>query len=73
MKKLRFALFGNTYQAKKSTSVQKILTTLEQHEAQILIDREFHQYLTQTLQINVPPVEIIDGDVKVLLKGPLDA
>lgn len=62
MKKLRFALFGNTYQAKKSTSVQKILTTLEQHEAQILIDREFHQYLTQTLQINVPPVEIIDGD-----------
>ncbi len=62
MKKLKFALFGNTYQAKKSTSVQKILTVLEQHEAEILIDRNFYQYLTQTLQINVPTAEIIDND-----------
>lgn len=62
MTKLRFALFGNTYQAKKSTSVQKLLAMLEQHEAEILIDEKFHHYLTKELRIDVKATEVIDSD-----------
>jgi len=54
MRKLRFALFGNAFQAKKSASVQKLLCLLEEREADLLIDEEFYRYLADTLQIAVP-------------------
>lgn len=60
-KKLRFALFGNVYQPKKSTSVIKLLAILEQHEALLFIDRPFYEYLTKTLQIDVHCAGLIDG------------
>lgn len=60
-KKLRFALFGNVYQPKKSTSVLKLLAILEQHEATLYIDRPFYEYLTGTLQIDVHHEGLIDG------------
>lgn len=62
MRKLRFALFGNVYQAKKSTSVQKILVLLEEKEASILIDKPFYEYLVNDLQINVNPDGLIEGN-----------
>ena len=54
MEKLRFALFGNAFQAKKSASVQKLLCLLEEREAELLIDETFYHYLADTLQIAVP-------------------
>ena len=39
-RKLRFAIVGNTYQAKKSASVQKILNCLAMHEAEVCMERE---------------------------------
>lgn len=62
MRKLRFALFGNLYQAKKSVSVQKLLALLEEHEAEILMDRPFYDYLRHDMQIDVRVTELIDGD-----------
>lgn len=63
MRKLRFALFGNIFQAKKSTSVQKLLCLLEERDAALLIDSDFYRYLTQHLQIAVPDwVQLIEGD-----------
>lgn len=61
MKKLRFAIFGNTYQAKKSVCVQNLIDKLKEHDATLLIDRAFHNYLTQQLNINVDALELIDG------------
>lgn len=52
-RKLRFALFGNVYQAKKSLAIQKLLCLLEEHEAEIYIDAPFHDYLVSTLQLNI--------------------
>ena len=63
MPKLRFSLFGNAFQAKKSASVQKLLCLLQEREAELLIDETFFHYLTDDLQIAVPEgVELIRDD-----------
>lgn len=59
---MRFALFGNTFQAKKSTYVQTLLRVLKQHEAKICICREFYNFLTSDLQLNSFDAELFDGD-----------
>ncbi len=61
-RKLRFALFGNVYQAKKSLAIQKLLALLEQREADIYIDRPFYEYLTDALRLDVHPTRLIEGD-----------
>lgn len=62
MHKLRFALFGNVFQAKKSASVQELLSLLKEQQADILIDEPFHHYLQSELQIQIPAVRLIRGD-----------
>ena len=44
-RKLKFAIFGNVYQAKKSASIQKILSILNERGANIIFDREFFDFL----------------------------
>lgn len=62
MRKLRFAIFGNIYQAKKSVAVQKLLCLLEEREADILIDQPFYDYLTRDLLLDVPHTSLITND-----------
>ncbi|MBQ7683560.1 MAG: NAD kinase [Bacteroidaceae bacterium] len=62
MHKLRFALFGNVYQTKKSALAKDLLCCLERHRAEVYIDRHFHDYLTRELQLNVNPSGLIDND-----------
>ncbi|MCR4994513.1 MAG: NAD kinase [Bacteroidales bacterium] len=63
MRKLRFALFGNVFQAKKSSSVQKLLCLLEERRAELLIDAPFYRFLTEDLQIAVPSsARVVEGD-----------
>ena len=62
MPKLRFALFGNLYQPKKSVLVKKLLCALEEHGAEVIIDRPFHEYLTQQLMLDITPTSLIDDD-----------
>ena len=38
-RKLRFAIFGNTYQPKKSVSIQKLLACLSARQAEVFIER----------------------------------
>ena len=52
-KKLRFAIFGNIYQARKSASIQKVLSLLSERKAEVYIDREFYRYLTDDLHLEV--------------------
>lgn len=44
-KKLRFALFGNEFQTKKSDSVALLLGALQQRGAQVSVERAFHEFL----------------------------
>ena len=44
--KLTFALFGNSYQAHKSTPTLEVITQLHTHDACILVDRDYYEFLT---------------------------
>ena len=57
-KSLRFAFFGNEYQAKKSATMQKMVDLLRQHGAQICIDRPYYVFLTKVLHLDI---DMTDG------------
>ena len=57
---LRFALFGNEYQPKKSASVEKLLSYLTAKGAEIYIDRPFYNFLTNTLGYDVAVTGVFD-------------
>ena len=59
---MKFAIFGNTYQAKKSSHAENLFRLLGQHHAQLCICREFHHFLTADLHLNIPDAELFDGD-----------
>lgn len=61
-KSLTFALFGNTFQEKKSMAVQKFLAIAEQHNANIIIQKSFYQFLKDRIQISLPKCEVADND-----------
>lgn len=59
---MKFALFGNTYQAKKSAHVERLLSLLDKRRAEVCICREFYQFLTRDLKINLRPANVFDGN-----------
>lgn len=61
-KKLKFALFGNVYQERKSAAVQKFFAIASERKAEIAMPELFHQFLTNNLKINVPTCEIIKNN-----------
>ena len=61
-KKLRFALFGNVFQERKSAAVQKLLAVLSLHKADICIDEDFYTFLQDGLQISLPQCEVFSGN-----------
>ncbi len=67
MRKLRFALFGNSFQAKKSASVQQLIRLLMEREAVLQMDAAFHHFLTAELQLDIP------ASVQVVADGRFDA
>lgn len=62
MQKLRFAIFGNQYQAKKSAAIQKLVALLQQYEAEIFIDRPFFEFLTSGQNLSLDVTGVFDGD-----------
>ena len=60
-RKLRFALFGNVYQAKKSASIQKILSFLAERNADVYVEKEFYDFLTRSQHLRVDVTEVIEG------------
>ena len=59
-KRLRFALFGNEYQARKSAGIEQVLACLHERKAEVYIDRPFLEYLTRTLHVEVNPDSVFD-------------
>ena len=71
---MKFAIIGNNYQSKKSSTAERLIHLLHQHEAQICIDREFYLFLTKEQRFNLPDIELFDGtdftaDMIVILGG----
>ena len=59
---IKFALFGNTYQTKKSVSIQKVLSCLTEHQAELFVDREYYDFLTLDQHLDVRATGIIEGN-----------
>ena len=74
--RLKFALFGNIYQAKKSASVKQLISLLAAHDAELYIDTDFYTYLSQELHFDVCPTGLISdsdfqADIAVSMGGCL--
>lgn len=62
MRNIRFAIFGNVYQAKKSASFEYLFHILKGHSAELYIDKDFYHYLTEELKLDIQPDRIITDD-----------
>ena len=73
-KKIKFALFGNVYQERKSAAVQKFFAICAERKAELAMPEAFHHFLRENLKIHVPQCDIIhdndfDADFAVCMGG----
>ena len=61
-RKLKFALFGNIYQTKKSASIQKVLSCLSEFGAELSVDKEYYNFLKEGQRLDVPAKNIFSGN-----------
>ncbi|MDR0745043.1 MAG: NAD kinase [Mediterranea sp.] len=59
---MRFAIFGNTFQAKKSCYVQALFNLLKKKNAKAYVCREFYHFLTADLGLEIPVAGLFDDD-----------
>lgn len=59
---MKFALFGNTYQAKKSAHVIRLLSILKQYNAVVYINREFYHFLVDEQKMDIQAAGVFDGN-----------
>lgn len=58
----RFAIFGNTFQAKKSAFINKIIGDLKEFGAEVNIDSEFYQFLVDSRHADLRIDHVFSGD-----------
>ena len=61
-KRLRFALFGNTYQTKKSASIRTLISCLTERGAALSVEQEFYDFLKMSQGISLPDADVITDD-----------
>lgn len=59
---MKFALFGNIYQSKKSAAIQQVLSTLANVGAEVYVDQEYYDFLRDNQHIVPNAVEVFSGD-----------
>jgi NAD+ kinase len=59
---MKFAIFGNTYQAKKSSHAETLFNVLSAHNAEIAVCEKFYHFLTDDMKINIHADELIGND-----------
>ena len=74
MSTLRFALFGNVYQQHKSAATRQIIDCLLNHDAQILIEEEYYDFLCCSQLIDLKKAETFtegnfDADFAISMGG----
>lgn len=74
-RKLRFALFGNIYQSRKSAATQKVLSWASVYGAELYVDEEYYRFLTEEQQIEVSATRVLkenedmDADFVISMGG----
>ena len=59
---MKFAIFGNTFQAKKSSHAANLFQLLQKHGTEIYVCREFYQFLTSDLKMQIHADRLFDGN-----------
>lgn len=62
MSSMKFALFGNTYQAKKCVHAERLLSLLSRRHAEVCVNQEFGRFLNENLHIDISHIDIFDGN-----------
>ena len=57
---MKFAIFGNIYQAHKSSHAEHLFRLLEKRGAELCICREFYQFLSEDQGLDLPQAELFD-------------
>jgi NAD+ kinase len=58
---LKFAIFGNIYQTKKSAAIRQVLSCLEELGVGLQFDEEYYEYLKDVQRIDVPCAQVFAG------------
>lgn len=71
---MKFVLFGNTYQAKKSQHVLHLFRLLQRFGAEVCVSSEFYRFLNDELHFQLPPVQLVeegcpDADMVISIGG----
>ena len=61
-KQLTFAIFGNSYQPRKSHSLLRVLAFLRQNGCRVVFDRPFFDFLTSEQMLDLGDAGTFDGD-----------
>lgn len=59
---MRFAIFGNTFQAKKSCHAEALFDILLQRNAELYVCRNFYSFLVSDLGLEIPVAGLFDKD-----------
>lgn len=59
---MKFAIFGNIHQTKKSESIDKLFGTIKKWGDSYAIDRPFYEFLCENRHLPIEGAEIIEGD-----------
>ncbi len=59
---MKFAIFGNIHQTKKSESIDELFGTIKKWGDSYAIDRPFYEFLCESRQLPIEGAEIIEGD-----------
>lgn len=60
--RMKFAIFGNTYQAKKALQAEALFDILNEKDAEMYIAKDFYCFLKDELKMKVPVSGLIEGD-----------
>lgn len=61
-RKLRFALFGNSSQARKSAAIHEVMAAIAARGAEVCISRDYYDFLVAEGLLTAGGAEVFDGD-----------
>ena len=59
---MKFAIFGNTYQAKKAVQAEVLFDLLKKRNAELYISKDFYVFLTSDLGLRIEAAGLFEGD-----------
>lgn len=62
LRKLKFAVFGNIYQADKSVGIQRLISSLRRRNAEVSMESAFYGFLSKNRGLDMDGIMTFDGN-----------